>query len=306
LKVYLLLNEHYWKKGVLPICISASLWGLGYFSIKFILVSASPFQLTFLSSLIASFYLLIVHKLKWTTLVGLFKKNPVIYTVHALTGVPIATTLMLFGLARVDLGVATLLQNLYMVFTPVIARIFLGERMSPRWLPYALLAFVSAYLLSTKDPLSFGDAGTDWIGIAAIIGAALGWSIAAASGKALVNINASPAEITFLRFGLGGLLMLPGFFFPSFLDLSIEFSPLVLGVLAFNGIFAIAIGYLLLYRGLEHVPISTCVFLELTSPLVATTLGVVFLAESFSISQIVGIFLLLFAVLQLTRQSVKP
>lgn len=85
----------------------------------------------------------------------------------------VAPVLMLVGLGRVSALVASLLLNLEVVLTVILALVAFREHLGGRAAVGALLVVLGAILLS-YDP---GELRGDWLGVVAITGACLGWAV---------------------------------------------------------------------------------------------------------------------------------
>jgi drug/metabolite transporter, DME family len=162
-----------------------------------------------------------------------------------------------------------LLQKLQPFVAILGARLLLGERIRPRFVPYLAGAVVAAWLITFPDPLQVRPREAAAGALAA--GAAVLWAMGTVLGRRL-SARLSFTELTAARFGIG----LPAAFLIVLLvggtsDLAIERTsvvPLVLLALI-PGLLAL----LLYYRGLRSTPASAATVAELAFPLSALLLN---------------------------------
>jgi drug/metabolite transporter (DMT)-like permease len=190
----------------------------------------------------------------------------------ALTGGLIGTIAIVKALFLVNfshLSVVVLLQKLQPLFAIVLAAILLGERVSARFLGWALLAILGAY------GLTFGLSLPDFGGGATVLHAA-GWALlaAAAFGTATVLGKQLLADLdfvdaTFARYGMTTLL--------ATIYLAVRGGNLPLGDITPGNCLIILIisltsgsgAIFLYYNGLRTIPASVATICELCLPLSA-------------------------------------
>jgi probable blue pigment (indigoidine) exporter len=141
-----------------------------------------------------------------------------------------------------------------------------------------------------------GTAALDFVGVAA----ALAGAASLALGITLTKLWGRPDGVGLLSFtgwqlGAGGLVLLP-------FTLSIEGLPTVISgtnIIGFGYLISLGavISYAIWFRGIARLPVLAVSFLALGSPIVATLLGYLFLHQTLSIPQLVGILVIIGAVL---------
>lgn len=287
--------------GALLIVIASVLWAVGYLFRKTILYGISPLLLTFVTASVVTAVFALTFRLSPAEVVRAFKSNSLAYLSLALTGVVIGSTCMFIALDHLNLGVTVLLEKLQPVFTLLLASLFLRERTEKGKIPFMLLALLASYFVSMERPFDVTFSATSLRGVLAVFVAALSWGAASVIGKHLTKVQPKTEIITFLRFSLGALLLLPVFLLRDRLGLRLEPDPYVLSVAALCAVFSTGLGYLLFYRGLRTVTATVSGFLELVTPVVGLILGIVFLDEQITLVQLGAAATLLGAVYFLSR-----
>ncbi len=289
------------SKGALFIVSAAALWAAGYFFRKTILYGLSPLLLTFLTSAIVAIFLGLVFRFRPAHIFRCFSADPWRYFGLAFTGVVMGSTCMFIALDHLDLGLTVILEKLQPIFTLLLASLFLGERPSPSRRPWIFLALLASYFVSMRHPFDWTLQSTDPRGVIAVMLAAFFWAVASIIGKDLTTRQPDSRMITFLRFALGALLMLPIFFSREALHLRMQLDGYVFSVVVLCAVLSTGLGYLLFYSGLRTVTATVSGFLELVTPVVAVLLGVVFLGERYTIVQALAAITLLVAIYRITR-----
>jgi drug/metabolite transporter (DMT)-like permease len=297
--------------GPVWIIVAGVLWGFSAFTKKILLVYVDPILLNILNSLsvCAAFVMIWIRPRElWNS----FKRFPLLYCLMAFFGTTIGTTLLYVAIDSLDLSVASVVGKLQPIFSIVIARIALGERMTAKQLLWSVVAVFGAYLVSIPDPLSlFSTSNTTFWGLLAALVSSLGWAISGVIGRRLTTAPSppSPGQITFFRYLLGSFFILPLMEPNALASAQIQWSygiPLIPTII-FLAIVTTAVPTWCFYKGLSTVSAGYASILELSSPLTAVLLGVVFLREDLSITQIMGVVTVIAAILLLENvQREKP
>ena len=211
-------------------------------------------------------------------------------------------SLAYLSIELIDLSLYGLLIKLQIVFVIIIARFFLNEKINKATIPYIIVAFCSAVILSMKEITSFNN--TNIIGVLAAILTAFCLSISTTSGKYLISKGISPNQTTIIRFALGAILTLPVL---PFLNL-VDYSSLNIEILFWLsiGILTNICGFTLYYQGLKNIEVITASLIELTMPIFTAILGILFLFESLTILELLASAVLLYSVYKLTILRKKP
>lgn len=205
----------------------------------------------------------------------------------------LATTMFTAAFRLGDPITPQVLQKLQPVIALVLAAVFLGERLRPTFVWFAVPALAGAWLLSFKDPFAVGVTSLYAAGLA--LGAAALWAAGTVLGRA-ASAELAFRHLTALRFGVGllALAVIAG----------LTGTPLVVDAGAAGNILVLALvpgllALLLYYRGLRHTPASRATLAELAFPITAALVGVTLLGGRLDGSQWVGFGVVLASVIGL-------
>jgi probable blue pigment (indigoidine) exporter len=202
-----------------------------------------------------------------------------------------AFNVLLFVAAyRLPGGVAAMIMAVQPMVVLILATFLIGDRIRPAHVAACVLGAAGVVLLVLQGPVAL-----DLVGVAAALIAA----VSMATGITLTKLWGRPDGVGLLPFTgwqltAGGLVTLP-------FTLAVEGLPATL-----SGTNLIGFGYLIVlgavlsyaiwFRGIERLPALAVSFLALGSPIVATLLGYLFLHQTLSILQLVGIMMIITAV----------
>jgi drug/metabolite transporter (DMT)-like permease len=205
----------------------------------------------------------------------------------------LATTMFTAAFRLGDPITPQVLQKLQPVIALVLAAVFLGERLRPSFVWFAVPALAGAWLLSFKDPFAVGVTSLYAAGLA--LGAAALWAAGTVLGRA-ASAELAFRHLTALRFGVGllALAVIAG----------LTGTPLVVDASAAGNILVLALvpgllALLLYYRGLRQTPASRATLAELAFPITAALVGVTLLDGHLDGSQWVGFGVVLASVVGL-------
>ncbi|GAB3479911.1 DMT family transporter [Amycolatopsis cihanbeyliensis] len=194
-----------------------------------------------------------------------------------------ATALFTAAFQTGDAITPLVLQKLQPILAMLAAFFVLGERLRAGYALFALPALLGAWLLAFPDPLEIELTALRAALLA--IGAAALWAAGTVLGR-LVSARLSARDVTVLRFTIGlpvaaAVVGIQGASFaPGWGNL------LGLALLAFvPGLLAL----LLYYLGLRATPAARATLAELAFPATAALIGVSFLDSSLSVSQWLGL-----------------
>jgi len=208
----------------------------------------------------------------------------------------IAYTAALGKIQYIPFSVVVLLQQLQPFFALALAALVLKERITPRFFLLAVIAVLGAYAVSFPDLRVHMTEGNETV-IAALLAllAAFSWGASTVFGRYALS-SFSYTHLSALRFGLTSLV--------AFLYLAMAGRISSIGLV--SGVqwwYIVAIVFstglvalLLYYKGLSAVPAKKATLLELTWPLSAIVVDVVFFGTTLSATQWLGA-LVLFAVI---------
>lgn len=200
------------------------------------------------------------------------------------------------GVARTGVAVGTIVGiGSSPVLAGLLAYLFRGERLTPRWAAATLLAVAGCTLLA----LTGGEVDVDPLGMLLAVGAGAAYATFSLASKSLLQ-NRPSEQVMAAVFGLGAIFLAPLLFSQ---DLTWLAQPRGVGVILWLGVFATALAYTLFGKGLTLTPVATAVTLSLAEPLTAGLLGVLLLGEQLSPLALVGIVFIFSGLLVLSAPA---
>lgn len=213
----------------------------------------------------------------------------------------IAYTAALGKVNYISFSVVVLLQQLQPIFAIALAGLLLKEPITRRFLKLAALAFVAAYFVSFPDlaPNLSTGAGTLLAALLAVV-AAFSWGASTVLGRYALS-HLSFVSLSGLRFALTSVF--------TFLFLYSTGDLRTLGTLSGTQWWYIAaivfstglVALLIYYKGLSHVPARVSTILELSWPVSAVLIDLIFFKNTLSLTQWIGALLLIFVILTISR-----
>ncbi|WP_308257686.1 DMT family transporter [Pseudonocardia lacus] len=202
----------------------------------------------------------------------------------------VATALFTQAFTYGDPITPLVLQKLQPVVAVIAAVALLGERFRAQYWVFAVPALVGAWLVAFPDPLSV--APTALVAALLAVGAAVLWAIGTVLGR-MVSVRMPSRDVTVLRFAIG----LPATVVVLLLNgAPIAVTPAQLGPLALLALVPGLLGLSLYYLGLRATAASRATLAELAFPVTAALIGVTLLDRSLSVTQWVGLVVVVAAV----------
>lgn len=201
----------------------------------------------------------------------------------------------------ITLSVVFLLQKLQPIFAITSASIFLKEKLEKEYIPWAVLALVSAYFVTFPNGVVNLETG-EGTAVAALyaLGAAFAWGTSTTFSKMLLG-KVEAQVSTFYRFLITVIITLPVlllFGYGSSLDAptSSQFAWLAL-IAVSTGMVAL----LIYYKGLAQTPVHISTILELTFPFVAILLDMIVNDKYMLFTQWVAAVVLVWSIYKISR-----
>lgn len=198
-------------------------------------------------------------------------------------------------------SVVVLLQQLQPIWAIAMAAILLREKITPKFLGYAALAIGAAYLISFKDlqPNLATGAGTAMAAGLALL-AGLVWGSSTAISKLVLN-KVSFLTATALRFFLAPIFALLFVFGNNQTVALYSLTSAQVGTLLLITISTGMVALLFYYYGLKRTPARVTTICELVWPASAIFIDYFLYDKTLSMTQILGVALLLFVIYRVTR-----
>ena len=214
----------------------------------------------------------------------------------------VATALFTAAFRFGDPVTPLVLQKLQPVVAVLAATALLGERLRGGYWLFAVPALIGAWLVAFPNPLSVSVSAVTAALLA--VGAAVLWGIGTVLGR-MVSVRMHSRDVTVLRFAIG----LPAAAVVLLVTGSpIAVAPAQLGPLALLALIPGLLGLTLYYLGLQATAASRATLAELAFPVTAALIGVGLLGTTLSVTQWIGLIVVVAAVtgLGLRERSSKP
>lgn len=288
--------------GPLLIVVAASLWAIDGI-IRRSLFTLPPIIIVFYEHLVGALILL-------PYVLSRYKKEPLnkkelglIGFISLFSGVlgTLWFTTALLATNFISFSVVFLIQKLQPIFTITTARIFLKEKVTKKYIKWALLALFAAYFVTFKDGYVNLKTGTGTIMAALFaLGAAFAWGSSTAFSKMALKKKTS-TYITGWRFIVTSFL---AFFFVLFLGQSGHLNQPTISQFARFLLIAVSTGMVsvaIYYKGLQKVPASVSTLLELVYPLLAVFIDATLYKTILAPSQYLAGVVLLFSIYKISK-----
>ncbi len=201
----------------------------------------------------------------------------------------------------ISFSVVFLLQKLQPIFAISTARIFLKEKLTKKYIIWAVLALIAAYFVTFKNGIVNFSTGSQTL-VAALyaLGAAFAWGSSTTFSKMALK-ERSHTYVTAVRFFITTLL---AFCFMIIVHETPSLSAPDISQFARFALIAVSTGMvalLLYYKGLQKIPVRVSTILELTFPLVAILIDALVYHSFLSLSQAIAAVVLIGSMYKISR-----
>jgi len=172
--------------------------------------------------------------------------------------------------------------------TGLLEWLVLGRRPTLRWCIATAVAAAGVLVLSGL--LSGSSGSLTAAGLAGSLAAGASYAVYTLSSKALLDRGWDPVTTMGATFGVAALALLPVLLAS---DVTWLAAPSGIATALWLAAVTTAVAYTLFAQGLESLPAARVATITLLEPVTATILGILVLHESFSLSTVVGVGLLL-------------
>lgn len=289
------------KSGPILIIIAAILWAFDGV-IRRSLFTLSPIVIVFYEHLIGSIILL-PFAFKSFVREKITKKEILLLALVSLLSGVFGTlwfTTALLKTNYISFSVVFLLQKLQPLFAISTAAFFLKEKITKKYIGWALLALISAYFITFKNGVVDFKADINYITAALYaVGAAFAWGVSTTISK-LALLKKSNTYVTGLRF-----IITTFFAFITIFILGAQstlFTPTFSQYLRFV-LIAVSTGMvavLIYYKGLKKTEVKISTILELTFPIIAIIIDGVLYKSFLTTTQILATVVLLYSMYRVT------
>lgn len=258
-------------------------WGGSFFFVEIALGGFQPLALVFLRVTIAALILLVVVYIRGQSMPASLKIWGAYFVMGTLNNT-IPFCLIVWGQTRIDSGVASILNATTPIFTVLLAHFLTSdEQLTIRKLIGVLIGFFGVYLMMSPELKN----GFSWrsLGLIAILGAAISYSLAGIFGKRFKH--ESPMVTSTGMLICSTIMMAPLAIFSGSLGasvLSIQAIAAVIGIATIST----AIAYLLYFRILALAGATNVLLVTFLIPVSALLLGVGVLGEMIGVLEYAG------------------
>lgn len=295
-----------YNMSVVTILGAAALWAICFLLRKIIAANAGPFFVTCLSAAAAFIFLWAIICYRKENIIPAFKQAPLFFISNALLSMTIGSTAMFYGLSKVDLSVAVILEKTQPIYTLIIAALFIGERHNLKTIILSILAISLSTLIFqhhnglTLTHINMQDFLIHWIGWLSITLAAIAWGASAVLSRVMSVKGLDPIIMAALRALIGGIAVIPLALWEMQTG-HYQITAKIIGFSILIGVLGGGLGYILCYWGLQKVQAGTASLIELTTPIIAIIFGVIFLNEQLDLISYTLIGLLLITICYITK-----
>lgn len=278
--------------GSLQVILAGICWGtLGIFSTQLGDLGLTSFQITTLRIVTAGMMVLVLLPKLFTTFAAMPAKQWLGLIIQSLIGVLGMTLCYFYAVGQVGVSMAVALLYTAPVFSLVLARVILDERITAKSALLAIIAVIGVACLMAGDKFTINA------GVAVGLLSGLCYSLYGILGKKVMGFNHSAQMVFFssVAFSSLALLFLPQTFttYQTVLILPVQTWGLVLG-LSLVGTIA---PFLLYMNALQKLPATTASVFTIVEPLTAIILAVFLLHQPLSMMQLIGVVLIIGATL---------
>ena len=187
-------------------------------------------------------------------------------------------------------SLAAILNSTTVMFTAVVAAVWLGDALTARKVVGILLGIAGVAALVGWDPVELN--GAVLLSVAAMLGASLSYAVGAVYVKRTFK-GVPPLAMAIGQLTGGAVVLLP----LAAVSLPGEAPPAAAGISVLGlALLSTAVAYLLYFRLIENVGPTSTVTVTLLVPVFGLLFGVLLLDEPFSLGTIAGLAIVLFSV----------
>ena len=293
------------KLSPLLIVFAAILWSLDGV-LRRNLYSIPPATLVMLEHLIGVFIVLPMLPKALKEYKKMTKKDWWLISIITFFASVLGTIFYTAALAKVNYinySVVVLLQQTQPIFAIALATLLLKEKSTKNYPLLAIIGLTSAYFLAFPQfkPTLLGGNG-ELTAATLAMGAAIFWGAGTVLGKMILK-TLSFRAVAILRFSLAvPMAYIISLVTHQTLPLS-SVTPTqwlyLIGIALSSGMVA----FLIYYKGLKHTPAKVATFAEMTWPVSAAFIGLVFLKETLTLVQLIAGIILMADILFLSLNS---
>jgi drug/metabolite transporter (DMT)-like permease len=295
--------------GIASIVTASLLWSVNYLILKSVSGDLGPITITFLEAMSGVVTASLVFRISPRMAAKALRRGGKPAVLMGFLGVTVATSIFIFSLRHLDLGVASILEKTQPIFTVVLAAVFLKERLTPLSICFGLLGLIGSVIVvpfsETTHSLVPKLSWTTALGVIGVLLAAFTWAAAGVLGRKLAVDDLGPANMSLLRAMVGAATALPLCLLFETPHFPMNVSWHKLGLIFAGGAMDSCLCYVFYYHGMKYVAAGITSIIEIITPVGAVILGVCMLGEHIALHQYLGAFIVLAAVTALVFNELR-
>jgi len=288
----------------LMLILMSFVWGINFPIVKGALMDFSPLSFNAIRFGTSSLILLSILWLRERSL-GIKKKDVGYFVLLGIIGNTAYQLFFINGIALTTASNSSLIIATTPIFIVLLSAALRVEKITSRIVQGVILSFLGIIMiiLGSGKPLSFTE--QSWIGDLLTIGSPICWASYTVLSKPKLK-EYSPLKLTAITMAIGTfpliLISTPALSVENWAAISVN-SWLSL---AFSAVFAIAIGYVAWYTGVNRIGTSRTALYENLVTVFAVASAWVLLSEGMTVVQIIGAVLVFVSLYIARRNNKKP
>jgi len=288
----------------LMLILMSFVWGINFPIVKGALMDFSPLSFNAIRFGTSSLILLSILWLRERSL-GIKKKDVGYFVLLGIIGNTAYQLFFINGIALTTASNSSLIIATTPIFIVLLSAALRVEKITSRIVQGVILSFLGIIMiiLGSGKPLSFTE--QSWIGDLLTIGSPICWASYTVLSKPKLK-EYSPLKLTAITMAIGTLPLIlistPALSVENWAAISVN-SWLSL---AFSAVFAIAIGYVAWYTGVNRIGTSRTALYENLVTVFAVASAWVLLSEGMTVVQIIGAVLVFVSLYIARRNNKKP
>lgn len=273
------------------------LWGASFMAIEIAVESLPPLTVVAIRVLLAALGLFLFMKVTGVLLPGEGRRDKLkVWGALAVMGLLnniMPFSLIAWGQTQIASSLASILNATMPLFTVFVAHFFTtDEKLTPRRLTGVLIGFLG--VVSIIGPGSLAGMTGEFMGQLSVLCGSLSYALAVVVGRRFVSLGLKPIQMAFGQVTMAGLMLLP-----VVLMIDNPFSLAMPGLEVWGALLSLsllstALAYLIYFRLIAEAGATNASLVTLTIPVVAATLGILFLGEQLEAGHLMGLGLIAF------------
>lgn len=293
--------EQFFNNAYLLLALAVLFWAINFVLARALRSEIPPIALAFwrwaIASLLLSGFAFKHLKKDW----GIVKKNfIIIFTLSAL-GVGAFNTLIYSGMQYSVALNAILLQSVMPVFVVILSFLFFKQKLKPLQVLAVSISLSGAIFIIIQDNFSNLLSLSINYGDRFFIIAVLCYALYTVLLRKRPKMH--PLSFLLISFIIGTSLILPFYLYEHFTIRSIQFNSTSIISIFYVAIFPSIISYLFFNRGVDLIGANKAALFSHLMPVYGTILSVLVLGENFMFYHLIGITLILFGIILITKKT---